>query len=124
MNNVPFKGTKTAFGNCPLFKCNSIHFHWWHRNCSTKKKKKKNMKQLTFIIRKCKHRKTSQVIKRPISALHIPELNILCNYSLYYSRQVPSPSTIKAVSRNSWSILEKVLSMGKKLFVRLHYFCF
>lgn len=31
---------------------------------------------------------------------------------------------MKAVSRNSWSILEEVRSMGRKLFVRLHYFAF
>lgn len=73
-----------------------------------------------FIIM-CRHCKKSQVIK---SESHIPELNVQCNYCLYYSRQVPSPSTIKAVSRNSWSILEEVLSMGQKLFVRLHCFCF
>lgn len=62
----------------------------------------------------------------PRCALHIPELKVLCNYCLYYSRQVPSTFNhqMKAVSRNSWSILEEVRSMGRKLFVRLHYFAF
>jgi len=99
-----------------LFKWNSIGFHWSHRDCSTKKKKKDETVDI-FIIIMCKHRKRSQI-------LHIWTFCVIIACITADRCHLLQPSKLKDVSRNSWTILDEVLSMRQKLFVCLHDFCF